>query len=320
MTDRWLLIDTASLYFRAYFGVPKTVRAPSVDDDTSGQTINAAHGLLDMLTRLVDSYRPTHLVCAWDEAWRPAWRVALLPSYKAHRVAQIAADGNPIETVEAELEAQIPIIADTLNALGLCVVGAADAEADDVIGTLARANSAADIATIVVTGDRDLFQLVDDHTRVAYVARGVANHELVDNAWLASKYGIIGAQYADFATLRGDASDGLPGVSGVGEKTAASLLAKYGDLDGILAAAGDDGSELAGGLRHKLLAADDYLRRARPVVKTRDLPGLAVADAAVVSRQPDRAHTELIGTQFGLTGAINRLSDALEDVEDSAGA
>lgn len=306
MARPWLLIDTASLYFRAYFGVPSSLRAPG------GEPINAAHGLLDMLTRLVETYRPTHLVCAWDDDWRPAWRVELVPTYKTHRVA-VGSDVEEVaEDVEDELACQVPLIRATLEALGLCVLGAAAAEADDVIGTLARQNSAAGVETIVVTGDRDLFQLVDEHTRVAYVARGVAKHELADDPWLANKYGIIGAQYADFATLRGDSSDGLPGVAGVGEKTAASLLAKHGDLDSILAAAKDPDSGIAGGLRHKLLAVEDYLDRARQVVVTRDLPHLDDSKAALSDRQPEPAALQKIGDAYALEGAIERLSSALD--------
>jgi len=314
MAESWLLVDTASLYFRAYFGVPTSLRSPT------GQPINAAHGLLDMLTRLIEKYRPTHLVCAWDDDWRPAWRVELVPSYKAHRVAEISSDGEAVETVEDDLAAQVPLIRQTLAALGLCLAGAADAEADDVIGTLARRNSAAGVSSVVVTGDRDLFQLVDEQTGVAYVARGVARLELVDDAWLASKYGIIGAQYADFATLRGDASDGLPGVAGVGEKTAASLLARYGDLDGILAAAQDESSALATGLRHKLLGAADYLERARKVVLTRQFAGLDVAAARLADRVPNQDELQNIADEFGLVGAIDRLSGALQDVENGTGA
>ena len=140
------------------------------------------------------------------------------------------------ETAPDDLAIQVPLIRAVLGALGIAVVGKDGYEADDVIGTLA---TGASMPVDIVTGDRDLFQLVDDEAgvRVLYVARGVGRHERVDDAWVRNKYGIPAGGYVGYATLRGDASDGLPGVAGIGEKTAASLITSYGDLDGILAAA-----------------------------------------------------------------------------------
>src|ERR687890_1595605 len=204
-----MLLDTASLYFRAFFGVPDTITAPD------GTPVNAVRGLLDFISRLVGEYHPTHLACCWDDDWRPAWRVELLPSYKAHRVLAAKASGPDIEQVPDPLEVQIPVIREVLAAFGIAVVGAPGYEADDVIGTLAD-TAAPGMPVDIVTGDRDLFQLVDDarEIRVLYVARGVGRHERVTNAVVREKYGVDGRQYADFATLRGDASDGLPGVAG----------------------------------------------------------------------------------------------------------
>jgi hypothetical protein len=160
----------------------------------------------------VTDYRPTHLACCWDNDWRPQWRVDLLPSYKAHRVEHDLprpAEGGAHfqEAVPAPLEAQIPVIEEVLAAFGIAMVGADGHEADDVIGTLA---TGAGMPVDVVTGDRDLFQLVDDDAavRVLYTARGVGKHEQVTNAVVQSKYGIDGRQYADFAALRGDPSAG----------------------------------------------------------------------------------------------------------------
>ena len=219
-----MLLDTASLYFRAFYGVPDSFRGPD------GTPVNAVRGLMDFITRLVTVYSPSHLVCCWDNDWRPQWRVELLPSYKAHRVAQsgdstVAAmsssPGTAGETAPDALAVQVPLIQAVLDALGLAVVGHDGYEADDVIGTLA---STAPMPVDVVTGDRDLFQVVDDdrEVRVLYIARGVGRHERVDNAWVKAKYDIPAARYVDYAVLRGDASDGLPGVAGIGEKTAAS--------------------------------------------------------------------------------------------------
>ncbi|TNM39751.1 5'-3' exonuclease [Nocardioides albidus] len=264
MTQRLLLLDTASLYFRAYFGSPE-ILAPD------GTNVNAVRGLLGYIAQLTDQYRPTHLACCWDEDWRPQWRVDLIPTYKAHRVVEEVVGAPDVEEVPDPLELQVPVIREVLEAFGIAVVGAPGYEADDVIGTLA---TGAGMPVDVVTGDRDLFQLVDDAAgvRVLYVGKGVGRHERVDEAWVVEKYGVRADQYADFATLRGDASDGLPGVKGVGEKTAASMLQKYGDLAGIVAAVEDPASDLGPGPRMKIRAAADYLAVApRVVAVARDI-------------------------------------------------
>ncbi|BFM23796.1 5'-3' exonuclease [Microbacterium sp. che218] len=263
-SEKLLLLDTASLYFRAFYGVPDKVKAPD------GTSVNAARGLLDMIAKLVTTYEPTRLVACWDDDWRPAWRVDLLPTYKAHRVVEAVATGPDVEEVPDPLEAQLPVIRAALEVLGIPISGASDHEADDVIGTLA---TRADVPVDIVTGDRDLFQLVDDDRgiRVVYTARGMSNLEIVDDAAVVSKYGVHAAQYADFAALRGDPSDGLPGVTGIGEKSAASLLAACATLDGIRAAAAD-GSAGTPAQRAKILAASDYLDVAPTVVRVaRDL-------------------------------------------------
>jgi 5'-3' exonuclease len=245
-TGRLMLLDTASMYFRAFYGVPE-IKAPD------GTPVNAVRGLLDFISRLVADYRPTDLVCCWDNDWRPQWRVDLIPSYKAHRVVEEVASAPDIEEVPDPLEVQVPIILAVLDALGIRVIGADGYEADDVIGTLA---TGAGQPVDIVTGDRDLFQLVDDEAdvRVLYIARGVGNHERVTNEWVRAKYDIDARQYADFATMRGDNSDGLPGVAGVGEKTAATLLNRFGDMDGIVAAAMDPSADMGPGPRGKIKA------------------------------------------------------------------
>ncbi|MGD9958853.1 MAG: 5'-3' exonuclease H3TH domain-containing protein [Nocardioides sp.] len=261
-----MLLDTASMYFRAFYGVPDSMRAPD------GTPVNAVRGLMDFISRLVNDYRPTHLACCWDNDWRPQWRVDLIPSYKAHRVvAERPGDAVDIEEVPDPLGQQVPIILDVLAAYGIAVVGADHMEADDVIGTLA---TGAGMPVDVVTGDRDLFQLVDDEAevRILYIARGVSRHERVTNAVVREKYGIDAHQYADFATLRGDASDGLPGVAGVGDKTAATLLNRFREIPAIIAAAHDPDSDMGPGPRGKVKAAADYLAVAPQVVAVvRDL-------------------------------------------------
>lgn len=304
-----MLLDTASLYFRAYFGVPDSLTAPD------GTPVNAVRGLLDFVARLVADYQPTHLACCWDNDWRPRWRVGLLPSYKAHRVARElpgTTEGGArfVEDVPDALETQIPVIAEVLEAFGITVVGADGHEADDVIGTMA---TAAGMPVDVVTGDRDLFQLVDDEARVRvlYTARGVARLEQVTNEVVQGKYGIDGWQYADFAVLRGDPSDGLPGVAGVGEKTAASLLRRYGDLGGILAAADDPSSDMAPGPRRKVKDAAEYLRVAPRVVHVvRDLD-LDVPDLTLPCSPADPDRLVRLSETWGLGGSVTRLVDAL---------
>ena len=306
-----LMLDTASLYVRAFYGVPDSVRAPD------GTPVNAVRGLLDFIARLVDQYRPTHLACCWDNDWRPAWRVGLLPTYKAHRVEYVVADGVDVEEAPDPLEAQVPVILDVLDALGLAVVGADGYEADDVIGTLAEHGAKSGMATDIVTGDRDLFQLVDDarSIRVLYTARGVGKHEIIDEAAVVRRYAVLPEQYADFATMRGDTSDGLPGVSGVGEKTASGLLRTYGDLDSIRAAAADQQSPMSGSVRGKILAAADYLAVApRVVAVARDLD-LGDPDLALPGPAPrDPRRFDDLTQRWGLGGSAERVVQALQGV------
>src|SRR3984893_9391696 len=250
-----MLLDSASMYFRAFFGVPDTVRAPD------GTPVNAVRGLLDMITRLVRARHPTRLVACWDADWRPAFRVAVVPSYKAHR---LAADGG--EEVPPALSAQVPLIEEVLLAAGLVIAGQPGYEADDVIGTLAaRSPGPVD----VVTGDRDLFQLVDDARgiRVIYTVRGLLKVDVIDEAAVTAKYDIPGRAYADFAALRGDPSDGLPGVPGVGEKTAAALIRRVGSIDGLAPGLEAGHGGFPRGSRDKLEKARDYLDVALSVVK-----------------------------------------------------
>jgi 5'-3' exonuclease len=305
VTERLMLLDTAALYFRAFFGVPDTVRAPD------GTPVNAVRGLLDIIARLVTDYEPTQLVACWDDDWRPQWRVDLIPSYKAHRVAEVVPGGPDVEETPDPLEMQIPVIRKALQALGIVVIGAPNHEADDVIGTLATQSP---IPVDIVTSDRDLLQLVNDESGVRLIstARGMSQLEVVTDSVVASKYGIAPGQYADFATMRGDASDGLPGVPGIGEKTAAGLLADFGDLDGILRAALDPGSKMSPAVRARLASASSYLQAAPAVVAVvRDLP-LPAIDARI--RPLDVQHVaeaRELGKTWGLGGSLDRALRAL---------
>ncbi|CAN7342649.1 5'-3' exonuclease [Arthrobacter sp. LjRoot78] len=309
MPHRLMLLDTASLYFRAFYGVPDTIRR------ADGTPVNAVRGLLDMIARLTTDFEATHLIACWDDDWRPQWRVDLIPSYKSHRVAEVVAGGPDIEVVPDALEAQIPMIRRVLELAGVAVVGAAEHEADDVVGTYA---SHAGLPVDVVTGDRDLFQIVDDdrNVRVIYTARGMKNLEVVTDAVIVGKYRVLPAQYADYAILRGDSSDGLPGVAGIGEKTAASLLGEYGTLELLLEAATGAGSGLSASVRAKLEAATDYLKVAPAVVNVvRDL-GLPTLDEAGARLHPvvgdPRSELERLATEWNLGGSVRRLLEALD--------
>lgn len=301
MSDRLMLLDSASLYFRAFYGVPDTVK------DSEGRPVNAARGFLDMIAKLVATYEPTHLVACWDDDWRPQWRVDLIPTYKTHRVAETVETGPDVEVVPDPLEAQIPTIRESLEALGIPIVGAPDHEADDVIGTLA---TQATMPVDVVTGDRDLIQLVDDErdVRVIYTGRGMSNLDVLTGETVLAKYAVCPDQYADFATMRGDASDGLPGVAGVGDKTAAALLSAHGDLDGILAAA-ETGEGMTAGVRAKLAGAADYLAVAPQVVRVvRDLD-LGVVDDRI--RPTDPEVVQRLAERRGLGASLARAASAL---------
>jgi 5'-3' exonuclease len=309
MPQRLMLLDAPSLYFRAFHGVPDTIRR------RDGTPMNAVRGLLDMIARLTSDYQATHLVACMDDDWRPKWRVDLIPAYKSHRVAKAVAGAPDVEIVPEGLTAQLPLIRHVLRLAGIAVVGAPDHEADDVVGTYA---SRAELPVDVVTGDRDLFQLVDDarEVRVIYTARGMKNLELVTEAVVVERYRVLPEQYADYAVLRGDTSDGLPGVAGIGEKSAASLLLEYGTLDGLLAAAADAASGLSAHVRSKLAAAAGYLAVAPAVVKVvrdLDLPSLEEAGAQLRPIVGDaRAELEGLATAWNLGGSVTRLLQAFD--------
>ncbi|SCK54241.1 5'-3' exonuclease [Streptomyces sp. WMMB 322] len=303
-----MLLDTSSLYFRAYFGVPDSVKAPD------GTPVNAVRGLLDFIARLVSNRHPDSLVACMDFDWRPQWRVDLIPSYKAHRVAEEVAAGPDAEEIPDTLSPQVPVIDEVLDAVGIARVGAAGFEADDIIGTLtARAGSPVDI----VTGDRDLFQLIDDDrgVRVLYPVKGVGTLDVYDGSALRSKYGVDGSGYADLATLRGDPSDGLPGVQGIGEKTAAKLLERYGDLAGIIAAAEDPGSAITPAQRKRLSEARPYLAVAPKVVRVAGDVALPEFDASVPTRPRAPQALDALAERWGLGGSLERLLNVLAERE-----
>jgi 5'-3' exonuclease len=301
-TSLTLLIDAASLIYRALFSTPDTVRAPD------GTLINAAHGFLGMVTRLVSDHDPDFICCAADENWRPEWRVELIETYKSHR----AEPGSAQEQAEERLAPQMPILFEVLSLCGIEVVGYPDYEAEDVIGTLA-ARAPGRVA--IVSGDRDLFQLIrDPNVFVLYPKRGVTEVEVVDEAYIESHYHIPRRAYRDFAVLRGDPSDGLPGVRGIGEKLASSLLARYGSLDGVMQAAASSHQSVA---LSKVRRDLDYIKKAvRVVTIPTDLP-IPDVDLTRPRQEPD-AGVYSLAERAGLGNAVRRLVAALKSQRSSA--
>lgn len=295
-----MLIDAANLYFRAFYALPESITA------ADGRPVNAIRGYLDMTAALIDKRRPSRLVSCLDLDWRPAFRVALVPSYKAHRMT---ADG--AEDVPATLAPQVPLLLDVLAALGLAVTGADGFEADDVIATLAARDAD---PVEVVSGDRDLNGVVTDRVRLLYTGRGIGKLEVLGPGQVQAKYGVPAARYPDFAVLRGDPSDGLPGVAGIGEKTAAALVARFGTIEDILAAAAVGADGFPAGALVKVLRARDYLAVAPAAVRGRtDAPIPPLADT--LPAEP--AHPErllALSDELGLDGPLNRLLAAVRSV------
>jgi 5'-3' exonuclease len=320
-----MLLDTPTLYYRAFFALPDSITAPD------GRPVNAVRGTLDFITHLVTHYRPDRLIACFDADWRPAFRVELLPSYKAHRVveevtvasagaggtgeaAEKGASSASVEEVPDTLTPQVRMLLEVLAAFGIADGWAPGFEADDAIAAYAALHRSADGGPVdVVTGDRDMFQLISDAegVRVFNIARGVAKLEVLGDAELAAKYGVTGAQYADFATLRGDASDGLPGVAGIGEKTASALLAEYGSLTGLLAAAEDATSAVKPAVRKRLEAATDYLAVAPRVVRVRADAPVTKVDSGLPAAPIHPDQLEELAERYGLANPIARLSKAL---------
>ncbi|BBZ04571.1 5'-3' exonuclease [Mycolicibacterium chitae] len=316
---RVVLLDGASMWFRSFFGLPSSLKSPD------GRPVNAVRGFFDAVATVITQQRPTRLVVCLDLDWRPQWRVDLVPSYKAHRVEVETPGAAPdIEEVPDELTPQVEMIFELLDAFGLVTGGAAGFEADDVLGTLAARERRDPV--VVVSGDRDLLQVVADDpvpVRVLYLGRGLARAPLFGPVEVAEKFGVpldrAGAGYAELALLRGDPSDGLPGVAGIGEKTAATLLARHGSLAGILAAAEDPKSTVAKGIRAKLAAGRDYLKAAEPVVRVAtDAPvELSAPTDALPLTAKDPQRVADLAAAYGVGSSIGRLQKALDSLPDA---
>jgi len=296
-----LLVDSASLWYRAYYGMPDTLLSPQ------GEPINAVKGFLDMTARLVNHYRPQRLALCLDGDWRPSWRVDLFPGYKLNRV-----DDEGDEEAEPDLlTPQIPLILDFFEATGIPLIGVDDFEADDVIATYSVQEKG---PIRIVTGDRDLFQLVDDQrdVAVAYLAKGISNHDLVDLRWIAEKYQIPGERYALFAMIRGDASDGLPGIKGIGEKGAAAIAQSFASMEDVIAAAKSGDDLLHPTHRKRILADIDYAKIADKLVKCALDVRLPEVDLKIPKKPHDAAYLQTMKSDYGLGASVDRLLAALQ--------
>jgi 5'-3' exonuclease len=295
-----MLLDSASLWYRAYYGMPDTLLSPT------GMPVNAIRGYLDMTARLIGMYSPSRIVACIEGDWRPSWRVDLFPEYKANRLEV----GSDEEEEPETLTPQIPVLLDLIDAFGIPMVGVDDYEADDVMATFATREKG---PIRVVTGDRDLFQLVDDKRdiKIVYLARGILQHDLVDTKWVANKYGIPGDRYALFAMFRGDPSDGLPGVKGIGEKGAALIANHFKDVDDALQAAQNGHDALSPALARKIIAGEEYLKIAPTLVHCARDVALPAMDIQLPTKPDDLSQIYQMKEEYGLGASVDRLIAAL---------
>jgi 5'-3' exonuclease len=304
------LLDSASLYFRAFYALPDSMTAPD------GTSVNAVRGFADTVARILTDRRPSRLVACLDADWRPEFRVTALPTYKAHRVA-VEGDGIE-EEVPDLLTPQVPIILDLLDAVGLCTAEATGYEADDVIGALVAREKTDPVE--VISGDRDMFQVVryePTPATVWYVGRGWNKVEVIGPAELAAKYDLpledAGPRYADMAVLRGDPSDGLPGVPGIGEKTAAKLIREFGDLPSLIAGAAAGDKRIPKRAQANIVASADYLAAAPTVVAVAvDAPVVLDRDDRVPTAPADLDRVMDLKKRWDLGASVDRLLAAIK--------
>jgi len=283
-----LLLDTSSLTYRAFFALPASIT------DDAGQPVNALRGYLDMTARLVTDHRPDDVLHVFDADWRPAGRVAAYPDYKGARAPD--PDGLP---------EQFPMLRDLLHTMGQTCVEAPGWEADDALAVLCAGVEAPDRIDIV-TGDRDLIQLVRDPViRVLYTLRGVSELRVFDAAEVQARYKVPPQRYIDFAILRGDPSDGLPGVPGIGEKTAQRLVAAYDTLDALIADADAQTPRMA----ERLRASGEYVAAMRAVVPLRDDVELRRVEGV-----RDDARADELAATHSIEGPVGRLRAAIDKV------
>ena len=294
-----MLLDSASLWYRAYFGMPDTLVSPS------GLPVNAIRGYLDMTSRLIVKYKPDRLVACLEGDWRPSWRVELFPDYKLNRIDEEGEEDEP-----DTLGPQIPILLDVIDALGIAMVGVDDYEADDLMATFSVKQQG---PVRIVTGDRDLFQLADDKrdVKIVYLAKGISNHDLVDLKWIADKYQIPGDRYALFAMIRGDSSDGLPGIRGIGEKGAASIANQFTSLENVMQAAREGDDRLTANIRKKLLESAAYAAIAPKLVSCALDVAIPEMEIMIPKQPKSMKKIENLKNEYGLGASIDRITNAL---------
>lgn len=290
-----LLLDVSSLGYRSYFALRDVAHAPD------GSSVGAVMGYLDMVTRLIVSRRPHEVVHVYDHDWRPTQRTRLYPGYKANRPPE-----------PEDLTHQFALLRRVLDLTGMKQAQAPTWEAEDAIGALCVDPSDDDLFEMV-SGDRDLIQLVrDPSVRLLFTVRGVSELLEFDEASVLEKYGIPASRYAEFAILRGDPSDELPGVKGVGEKTARALIQTYGSLDELLADAASDEPRpgpLKGkpALRVRIREAQDYVAAMRKLV-----PIEVGCPVEVWAGSRDDGALRSMAEEHGLRGSVVRLIAALD--------
>jgi 5'-3' exonuclease len=294
-----MLLDSASLWYRAYFGMPDTLVSPT------GQPVNAIRGYLDMTSRLLVKYQPNRIVACLEGDWRPSWRVELFPDYKLNRLDEEGAEEEP-----DTLGPQIPILLDVLDALGIPLLGVDDYEADDLMATFSVKQPG---PVRIVTGDRDLFQLADDErdVKIVYLAKGISNHDLVDLKWIQDKYQIPGDRYALFAMIRGDSSDGLPGIKGIGKKGAMVIANLFKTMPEVMQAAAGADERLSANIRKKLLESSQYAAIAPKLVGC--ALDVAIPEMEILMPKKPKSLEKIIKLkdEFGLGASIDRIMSAL---------
>ena len=294
-----MLLDSASLWYRAYFGMPDTLVSPT------GQPVNAIRGYLDMTSRLLVKYQPNRIVACLEGDWRPSWRVELFPDYKLNRLDEEGGEEEP-----DTLGPQIPILLDVLDALGIPLLGVDDYEADDLMATFSVKQPG---PIRIVTGDRDLFQLADDKrdVKIVYLAKGISNHDLVDLKWIQEKYQIPGDRYALFAMIRGDSSDGLPGIRGIGEKGAMLIANLFKTLPEVMEAAANSDERLSANIRKKLLESSQYAAIAPKLVGCALDVAIPEMEITIPKKPKSLEKIEKLTEDFGLGASIDRIMSAL---------
>ena len=294
-----MLLDSASLWYRAYFGMPDTLVSPT------GQPVNAIRGYLDMTSRLLVKYQPNRIVACLEGDWRPSWRVELFPDYKLNRLDEEGAEEEP-----DTLGPQIPILLDVLDALGIPLLGVDDYEADDLMATFSVKQPG---PIRIVTGDRDLFQLADDQrdVKIVYLAKGISNHDLVDLKWIQDKYQIPGDRYALFAMIRGDSSDGLPGIKGIGEKGAMVIANLFKTMPDVMQAAASSDERLSPNIRKKLLESSQYAAIAPKLVGCALDVAIPEMEISMPKKPKSLEKIVKLKDEFGLGASIDRIMSAL---------